>query len=596
MRVLGSAIASALLAGVSVAEPIPKLAPRDTPTVDLGYSVYSGSYDAVNNINAFKGIRYAAPPLGKLRWAAPQSPAKNRTATIAATSNPPFCPQTGASSQTPAAYGFVSAIGDEDCLFLNVFAPANAKNLPVFFWIHGGGHNLFSITGLDPTEIMKQNNNGFVSVIIQYRLGAFGFLGGNDIKQDGVLNAGLIDQNFALKWVQANIGKFGGDPSKVTIAGESSGGASVLYQAMAYGGKQQENLFNNVITASPWFPEQYKYNDDITEKRYDAFAELAGCSKAKDTLACLRSQNTTTLQVASQKVSEAGPFGTFQFLPVTDGSFIKDRPSKQLLSEAVKGKRVLSGNMANEGVPLAPPTTKTLADFRAYIDITFPKFSKSDKAALEKVYSYAGDTLPVNPSAPLFATNGISPPTAVNQSEFGTGQQQRVFNVFAEYAFDCPSYWAAAAFPQGWKYQFSAPPSYHGYDLQALWSGTPTPGASFKRAFRKIWGNFIISNSPVISIEDAKGGVANSTVPAADGYGSSNIKWPQWDEKKPVLLNLNTTGGVPNFVQATENLFYNVYSDPGVSNVITLADADKWEGGRGKRCEFWEDNASKVPY
>ena len=62
---------------------------------------------------------------------------------------------------------------------------------------------------------MKQNKNGFVSVIIQYRLGAFGFLGGEDVKKDGTLNAGLIDQNFALKWVQANIAKFGGDPSKV---------------------------------------------------------------------------------------------------------------------------------------------------------------------------------------------------------------------------------------------------------------------------------------------------------------------------------------------------------------------------------------------
>jgi carboxylesterase type B len=443
---------------------------------------------------------------------------------------------------------------------------------------------------------MKQNNNGFVSVIIQYRLGAFGFLGGNDVKEDGVLNAGLIDQNFALKWVQTNIGKFGGDPSKVTIAGESSGGASVLYQAMAYGGKQTENLFNNVITASPWFPEQYKYDDDKTEKTYDAFAEAAGCSKAKDTLACLRLQNTTTLQTASQKVGEAGPFGTFAFLPVTDGSFIKDRPSKQLLSEAVKGKRVLSGNMANEGVPLAPPTAKTLQDFRNYLSITFPKFSAADKAALEKVYSYAGDTQDVNPSAPRYATNGLTGATAVNQSAFGTGQAQRLINVFGEYAFDCPSYWAAGAFSQGWKYQFSAPPSYHGYDLQALWSGTPTPGASFKRAFRKIWGNFIINNNPVISVEDAKGGVANSTVPVADGYGATNIKWPQWDEKKPVLLNLNATGGVANFVKATEDLYYNVYSDPGVSNVITLADADKWEGGRGKRCEFWEDMASKVPY
>jgi carboxylesterase type B len=444
---------------------------------------------------------------------------------------------------------------------------------------------------------MKQNNNGFVSVIIQYRLGAFGFLGGNDVKEDGALNAGLLDQNFALKWVQSNIAKFGGDPSKVTIAGESSGAASVLYQAMAYGGKQKENLFNNIITASPWFPGQHSYNADKTEKTYDAFAEAAGCSKAKDTLACLRMQNTTTLQNASQTVSEnAGPFGTFAFLPVTDGSFIKDLPSKQLLSSATKGKRVLSGNMANEGVPLAPPTAKTLQDFRAYISTTFPKFSASDKTMLEKAYSYADDTAPVNPNAPRYATNGVSGATAVNQSAFGTGQAQRVINVFAEYAFDCPGYWAAGAFPQGWKYQFSAPPSYHGYDLQALWSGNPTPGASFKHAFRQIWGNFIINNSPVISVEDAKGGVGNSTVPVAEGYGSKDIKWPVWDDKKPQLLNLNATGGVPTLVTSTSDLYYNVYSDPGVSNVITVADADKWEGGRGKRCDFWEAVAPKVPY
>jgi carboxylesterase type B len=458
----------------------------------------------------------------------------------------------------------------------------------------GGGHNLFSITGLDPTEIMKQNNNGFVSVLIQYRLGAFGFLGGEDVEEDGVLNAGLIDQNFALKWVQANIAKFGGDPSRVTIAGESSGGASVLYQAMAYDGKQKENLFNNVITASPWFPEQYEYNADKTEDTYEAFALLAGCSKAKDTLACLRLQNTTTLQTASQKVSEAGPFGTFAFLPVTDCSFISSRPSVALLSSAVKGKRVLSGTMANEGVPLAPPTAKTLQDFQSYISLTFPLFSAADKASLEKVYSYAGDTLPTNPNATRYATNGISGATAVNQSTFGTGQAQRLINVFAEYAFQCPSYWAAGAFPQGWKYQFSEPPSYHGYDLQALWSGTRSPGASFKHAFRAIWGNFIINNDPVISVADAKGGAANSTVPASTAGG--NIAWPQWDVNSPVLLDLNATGGVPTFVKATDDLYYNVYSDPGVSNVISIADAETWEGGRGRRCAFWESMAGKVPY
>ena len=93
---------------------------------------------------------------------------------------------------------------------------------------------------------MNTNNNGFISVIIQYRLGAFGFLSSEDVKEDGALNAGLLDMNFALQWVQKHIKSFGGDPTRVTIAGESAGGAAVMYQAMAYGGAQNTSLFNNV--------------------------------------------------------------------------------------------------------------------------------------------------------------------------------------------------------------------------------------------------------------------------------------------------------------------------------------------------------------
>ena len=93
---------------------------------------------------------------------------------------------------------------------------------------------------------MNTNDNGFISVIIQYRLGAFGFLSSEEVKENGQLNAGLLDQNFALQWVQKNIAKFGGDPTKVTLAGESAGASSVMLQAMAYGGKQNLTLFNNV--------------------------------------------------------------------------------------------------------------------------------------------------------------------------------------------------------------------------------------------------------------------------------------------------------------------------------------------------------------
>ncbi|KAF2878212.1 Alpha/Beta hydrolase protein [Massariosphaeria phaeospora] len=575
------------------AEPIPTA--RALPTIDLGYAIYEGAYDAGFDVNTFKGIRYAAPPVGNLRFAAPQAPATNRTSTTPATTDVPVCPQSGAGAETPAKYGFVSAPGNEDCLFLNVFAPAIAKDLPVFVWIHGGGYGLFSAAGIDPTEFMKTNGNNFVSVIINYRLGAFGFLSGDDVREGGALNAGLLDMNFALEWVQKYIGKFGGDPARVTIGGESAGAAAVVYQAMAYGGEQDKTLFNNIISASPWFPNQHGYNDTIPTKAYNDFADAAGCGDVDDTLQCLRDAESSVLQKASAKVSEASTFGSFAFLPVTDEDFVQKRPTEQLnLSGSLKGKRILTGNMANEGVPLSPPTAKTLSAFRAYVSTTFPSFSSADKAALEGQYAYDGDDRDTDPSASLFETTGTSCLTAVNQSSFATGQQQRVFNVFAESTFACPSYWAASAFPEAWRYQYSVSPGYHGFDLTAYWSkGARVPGNAFKHAFQKIWGTFITANTPVISVDDARGGVANATVPVG---ASGNINWPQWSEANPVFMNLNATGGVPKFVNVTENLKYFNYLEPGVTNRFSLAEGRSWEGGRGERCSWWRAQGAKVPY
>jgi hypothetical protein len=352
-------------------------------------------------------------------------------------------------------------------------------------------------------------------------------------------------------------------------------------------------IFEQIIAESPWVPAQYNYNDEVPLRAYEDFAQAAGCSNSTDTLQCLRNSDSELLQNSSAEVSEASPFGSFAFLPVTDGCFVQKLPSSQLISKALSGQRILSGNLANEGVPLSPPTTTTLQDFRDYVSLTFPSFSMDEKAALEDLYSYEGDDEDVDPSAPVYDTDGISSVTAVNQSTFGTGQQQRVFNVFAESTLDCPSYWLASAFPQAWKYQFSAGPAYHGFDLQALWSGTKTPGASFKHAFRRIWGSFIVKDDPTVSVSDAKGGVAASTVPeGADGL----IDWPVWSDDAPVLLNMNTTGGNATYNPVTEYLKYYTYSDPGVTNMFSVADADAWEGGRGERCRWWLEHAENVPY
>ena len=129
-----------------------------------------------------------------------------------------------------------------------MYAPTGASNLPVMVTIHGGGYGEGAGTQ-DMSGFINTNENTLIVVTIQYRLGAFGFASSSEIKSRGVLNAGLLDQVFALEWLQTNIAKFGGDPDRVTIAGESSGGGSVMLHAIAQGGSLGTTLFKNVSSS-----------------------------------------------------------------------------------------------------------------------------------------------------------------------------------------------------------------------------------------------------------------------------------------------------------------------------------------------------------
>ncbi|KAJ5849585.1 hypothetical protein N7455_009441 [Penicillium solitum] len=568
------------------------------PVVDLGYATYQGYYNNTYDLNIFKGIRYAAPPVGKLRWQAPQAPPVNRTFIQSAIEQPALCPQSGA-AKLPEIYGFNSALGNEDCLFLNLYAPPGAKDLPVLLWIHGGGYGLFGAE-YDPSEWINTNDNGFIAVMIQYRLGAFGFLSSEGVHKHGKTNAGLLDMRFALEWVQEHIEKFGGNSSRVTIAGESSGAGSVVLQSMAYGGRE-DHLFNNIIAASPYTTGLYQYDGEVPTNHYQHFAARAGCYHGGNIseaaiFGCLVNADTDTLQYASANVSISGAWGTWAFQPVVDGDFIRELPSKQLFKKKVSGQRVLSGNNANEGVPLSSPFVNTTASFLSYVRSTFPLFSRGDYSRLLDTYGFRNSS-PQN-NASRYDTLGDRGPTALNQSEMATGLQQTVFDIYAESVFDCPSYWLADAFAGGhtkesWKYQYSVTPAYHGADLTAYFSiGATTPTRGLIHAFQKIWGNFIINDTPVISIVDAKGGADNSTVP--EGV-NRDISWPRWNRSSPLLMNLNTTGGTMVYDKVTDHLSYWLQEGHGVTNDFSLADASKWEGGRGKRCEFWRSVGHRVP-
>ena len=143
--------------------------------------------------------------------------------------------------------------GSEDCLLLDVLVPTNASsaNLPVIVQIHGGGYAAGNSESYPGYALVNQSQGGVIYVSIQYRLNAFGFLSSTEVRDNGVANAGLLDQRAALNWIQRNIRAFGGDPAKVTIFGGSAGGGSVMNQMILYGGETNPP-FRAVISEYPW--------------------------------------------------------------------------------------------------------------------------------------------------------------------------------------------------------------------------------------------------------------------------------------------------------------------------------------------------------
>ncbi|KAL9634527.1 MAG: hypothetical protein Q9164_004034 [Protoblastenia rupestris] len=445
--------------------------------------------------------------------------------------------------------------GNEDCLFLNIFAPADKINLPVMVYIHGGGYGQGQ-ANVDLTSIINMNNNSFIGVSIQYRLGAFGFLSSDEVMRFGAVNAGLLDQTFALQWI---------------------------------------------IAASPYLPQQYGYADFVPSQSYYAFASAAGCfgppalgrnNVSNSIFQCLVNKDTETLQNASATISSSSRYGTWGFLPVTDGVFIQQLPSQQLLQKQVNGVNMLVGNNADEGPFFTPPNIITEDDFIEFIRNTFPLFTDSDVEKL--LYYYPSTDGPTEMSDPEFATMGNGTSTALNQSTFGTGQQQRASNVYAETTFVCPSYWMAEAFASplrtSYKYQYSVVGAIHGIDY-ASYFGPPFPnqGPDFNRAFMTIWGNFITGDNPSISAEIANGADSTSTTSPA-------TEFPVFSIAQPYQLNLNQTGGIAYSTQllpGAPNITQ--YQEPGLMNAFDIVNAYAWEGGRGTRCDFWRSVASVVP-
>jgi para-nitrobenzyl esterase len=310
----------------------------------------SGKLEGVERkgLYVFKGIPFAAPPVGKLRWMPPQPvkpwqgvrPAKE----YAAVSPQPLMPG-GTAIGTPS---FAGQEQSEDCLFLNVWTPGlDDGKRPVFLWIHGGAFYIGSGTEgfLDEGVLARRTN--IVIVSINYRLGAFGFLNlkeltGGKIPATG--NEGILDQVAALDWIQANIAAFGGDPSNVTISGFSAGGMSVgaLLGMPAARGKYHKAL-NRSGAANIIGTLEGAVN--IANKQLDIFgvkaSDIDGL-RALTTARILEGQGKL-IELMRQAEGRATPYQ-----PVVDGVDLPEPPMSAIKKGAAAGIPILSGTSLDE--------------------------------------------------------------------------------------------------------------------------------------------------------------------------------------------------------------------------------------------------------
>jgi para-nitrobenzyl esterase len=267
-----------------------------------------------SGVRSFKGIPFAQPPVGELRWKEPQ-PVKNWTGVRNAD---PFGPRCMQWTSPGDDYWSRSKGMSEDCLYLNVWTPAQSVNerLPVLVYFFGGG--LQNGDGSEPRyDGESMARQGIVVVTVNYRLNIFGFFAHPELTRESLHhvsgNYGLMDQNAALRWVQENITAFGGDPKRVTIAGESAGASSVSAQVAS---PLSKGLMAAAIGESGGIMRPVPPPLAEAEKSGMAFAARAGASS----LAALRAMSTERLQEALVK----NP--TTRFAAIVDGYFLPKAP------------------------------------------------------------------------------------------------------------------------------------------------------------------------------------------------------------------------------------------------------------------------------
>ncbi len=338
MTVRGAASIALWLAGLLQPLATSASASVPDPIVTTAEGPVRGT--AEDGIRKFLGIPYAAPPIGPRRWRPPEAPARRR-GLLQATAFGPACPQV-----TGLGVFAGPASVTEDCLYLNVFAPVGGRPKPVLVWLHGGGHMAGASNDYDGSKLASGGPLGVPTVVvtINSRLGLLGFLAHPALDGEGHAadNYGLMDVQQALRWVKANIAAFGGDPNRVTVGGQSSGGglAGALMLSPSNAG-----LFQGVIAESA--PLSILPSRSLALGKGEKFAIAAGCDGAPAAIArCLR--DLPVPQILQLQGSVNGP-GPYLVGPMVDGTLVPQPPMAAWASGQFVRVPVMGGTVHDEG-------------------------------------------------------------------------------------------------------------------------------------------------------------------------------------------------------------------------------------------------------
>lgn len=383
--------------------------------VKINQGRIEGQYAGNNRISVFKGIPYAKPPIGELRWCPPM-PHSGWHGTLRALeySKIPVQPERPKGSMYQRLFFPVNLPQSEDCLYLNIWTPADTpdEKLPVAVWIYGGGYTTGYANKIefDGEAFAKR---GCVFVSFNYRVGLFGFLAHPELSSESPQgssgNYGLMDQIAALRWVHENIGAFGGDPDQVTVFGQSAGAMSCMNLACS---PAAEGLFNRVICESCAGLNVEFYRDTPTLKE----AEKTGSSLLSEiNIPDISAARSLSAQDLIGRMNRLNGFSMMMLQPNADGSVLPLSSIDSIMQNRHQKIDYLFGSTENEGYGFNEGKTYDPLEYKAKAEKYF-----EDQASefLQSIgYRQDGKQMPSD----LFGDNMLSSGIAWNELELKRG-------------------------------------------------------------------------------------------------------------------------------------------------------------------------------